>query len=87
MMLSQLNLQLAMNLLTELASVDYVLDNHIWSWSTMIEERLVEKVLEPTTPSLTNRELTNRRLLHVDSVWTRHISYRRPQEVGVYDSQ
>lgn len=42
MMLSQLNLQLAMNLLTELASVDYVLDNHIWSWSTMIEERLVE---------------------------------------------
>ena len=42
MMLSQLNLQLAMNLLTELAEADYVLDNHFWSRFTMSEERLVE---------------------------------------------
>ena len=33
------------------------------------------------------RELTNRRLLHDDAVWSRHILRRRPVETGVYDSQ
>ena len=32
-------------------------------------------------------ELTNRRLLFDDAVWSRHFSRRRPAETGVYDSQ